>query len=737
MKYRDFHLSRCKVRAAKWLAFSTFLISVNSVCSQTVDLYHNSSVPQIAFAASDVKSSLENRGMEVELRELSALKAHSSGRKVVITQQTDTAALNLMKKQGSEPVGVLDAQAYALRTTRTRNDFSCWIIGGDASGAMYGGLQAAEYITFSGLNGVPNEEDAPYIKRRGIKFNIPLDVRSPSFSDRGDAAKTNIKHMWDISFWTEYFDVLARHRYNVISFWSKHPFSCMVKVPGYEKAVIEDVRDHDGLVKAMSIEEKIAFWQKVMLLAHNRGFEIYFINWNIFTSGATGKYGISNSRTNQTTIDYTRKSVYQFLKTYPLLTGIGVSAGENFGDASFEQREEWLYATFGEALWDYYKEDPNREITFIHRYLDSGVGSIMAKFKNLPEKYRIDISFKYTLGHLYTYHAPTYIYKTQDTRENVVAQLETHNKKCWMNLRNDDLFYLRWGSPDYVRDYLTNFPEKEKFVAGYYMGSDGYVWGRVFSSENDLFQGDLEVNKHWYRFMLWGRLGYNPHIPDDIFIQTMAVRFGQEQARQIFEAWNGGSKAFTTANSLIWWLWDGWWYPEGSKHSRGWRDVNDFISTTPPQGAPIYGIDEYKIRLDAGASMDKKSPLEVADAIRAYANTALGIGIPPGENEELRLISNDIRALGYLGLYFAEKIEGAVCHHLGQKNDAISHMQKAYWHWKSYTEIGAAMYKDQQLARTGMFRWGDYEDDAMNDIKIVGGTGPGNNQLPPRYQLDN
>ena len=706
--------------AAFWNAF---------LVREDVGVFHNSSVPQLAFAAGDVKSALEKRGLTAAMKELSDLSADYTGRKVVIALQSDAAALNLMTTQGGEAVGVLGDQAYALRTTGANADISCWVIGGDANGAMYGGLQVAETITFSGLKGLRSEEDAPYIERRGIKFNIPLDVRNPSFSDKGDAAKTNIKHMWDMSFWTEYFDVLARHRYNVISFWSKHPFTCMVKVPGYEDAVIEDVRDHDGLVKTMSIEEKIRFWQDVMQLAHNRGFEIYFINWNIFTSGASGKYGISNSRTNQATIDYTRKSVYQFLKTYPLLTGIGVSAGENFGDASFAQREEWLYATFGEALWDYYREDPDRDITFIHRYLDSGVGSIMAEFKNLPQKYRIDISFKYTLGHLYTYHAPTYIYKTQDTKENVVAQLETYHKKCWMNLRNDDLFYLRWGSPDYVRNYLTNFPEKEKYVAGYYMGSDGYVWGRVFSSENALFQGDLEVNKHWYRFMLWGRLGYNPKLPDSVFVNTIAARFGQEQAQHIFDAWNGGSKAFTAANSLIWWLWDGWWYPEGSKRAQGWRDVNDFINTSPPQGAPVYSIKEYKNRLNAGDPMEKKTPLEVAAEIRAYANTALGTVIRTGDNEELRLVSNDIKALGYLGLYFAEKIEAAVYHHLGQKSKAISHMQNAYWHWKSYTEIGDAMYKDQRLARTGMFRWGDYDDDAIDDIKTVGGSGPGDKRV--------
>ena len=45
------------------------------------------------------------------------------------------------------------------------------------------------------------------------------------------------------------------------------------------------------LVKKISIDEKIKFWQDVMLYAHNRGIEIYLFTWNIYVTGAE-KYGI-------------------------------------------------------------------------------------------------------------------------------------------------------------------------------------------------------------------------------------------------------------------------------------------------------------------------------------------------------------------------------------------------------------------------------------------------------------
>ena len=39
------------------------------------------------------------------------------------------------------------------------------------------------------------------------------------------------------------------------------------------------------------------------------------------------------------------------------------------------------------------------------------------------------------------------------------------------------MYYLRWGDPDFARAYLTNLPDLSK-IAGFYMGPDGYCWGR-------------------------------------------------------------------------------------------------------------------------------------------------------------------------------------------------------------------------------------------------------------------
>ena len=99
---------------------------------------------------------------------------------------------------------------------------------------------------------------------------------------------------------------------------------------------------------------------------------------------------------------------------------------------------------------------------------------------------------------------------------------------CWLNLRNDDLFVLRWGDPDYVREFMANVPrDLMRWEAGYFMGPDGFVQGREFVHKDPDLSGQLEVDKHWYRFMMFGRLGYDLTLTREFFEQKLRHRFPQ------------------------------------------------------------------------------------------------------------------------------------------------------------------------------------------------------------------
>ena len=54
------------------------------------------------------------------------------------------------------------------------------------------------------LADLADSDHTPHIERRGIKLNIPLDVRTPSYSDNSDSAQNNIGEMWSFDFWREF-----------------------------------------------------------------------------------------------------------------------------------------------------------------------------------------------------------------------------------------------------------------------------------------------------------------------------------------------------------------------------------------------------------------------------------------------------------------------------------------------------------------------------------------------------
>ena len=224
--------------------------------AETVGVFYDSTVPQASFAASDLQGDLEQQNYTVELKPLTMLKADYSHKRIVLTLDSAVPTMEIFQAAGGELVVELGGQAFALRTT-TEGSQTHWVFGGDINGLMYGGLQLAETIRFRGLDGQYNSQESPHIKYRGVKYNLPLDARVPTYcgyGDKklsqafgGDAARQAIPAVWDMQYWKDWFDQMARDRFNVISIWNSHPFPALLDI---EEAV-EDVQGFNGYAKTM------------------------------------------------------------------------------------------------------------------------------------------------------------------------------------------------------------------------------------------------------------------------------------------------------------------------------------------------------------------------------------------------------------------------------------------------------------------------------------------------------
>lgn len=438
------------------LVFCCSLCQINYLHAETIGVFYDQGVAQWEFAADDIQKALEGYGFNVEINDLTSLDENYQNKKIVIALSGSSVVSSLLNAQGGKAVSIEGKETYALRTAH-EPVMSFWSIGGDAVGAMYGALEIAENISLHGFVSIEDKEASPYLEKRGIKLNIPLDARTPSYADAGDAAQENIPEMWSWDFWTSHLDNLARDRYNAITLWNLHHFPSLVKVPGYENVALEDVKrstidfkewfpkyhnsgenmynstiaNYLETLKVMTIEEKIEFWRNVMQYAKNRGIDFYLITWNVFmTAARDSEYGITDDQNNPITTDYLRKSVRAAFETYPLLKGIGVTAGENM-EGDNDKKETWLWETYGLGLVDAQENDnTDRQFEFIHRHWWSSMTKIKEKFK-FNSDVEFNFSYKYARARLFSQTNPTFI-------DGVLNELPS-GSRFWLNLRNDDI----------------------------------------------------------------------------------------------------------------------------------------------------------------------------------------------------------------------------------------------------------------------------------------------------------
>jgi hypothetical protein len=460
------------------------------------------------------------------------------------------------------------------------------------------------------------------------------------------------------------------------------------------------------VVKRVTIDGKIEFWRWVMQQAADRGIRVYVFTWNVFTFGAAGKHGITDDLNNPITKKYFRASVRELVKTYPLLAGIGITAGENMPkEMESKAKEAWLWDTYGEGVRDALKDDPKREFGLIHRFHWTAQSDILDAFKDYPGK--IEFSFKYSVAHMYSITKPPFI---QPLLENIAP-----GRKTWLTVRNDDIYTFRFGDPAYARDYVLNMPPADK-MAGFYMGPDGYVWGRDFLERNPApGPRPLVVEKQWYSFMLWGRLAYDPSLPDSHFERVLAARHPAVPAHALFRALQGASRVMPLTTRFFWGDIDLKWFPEAClshPRSKGFYTVRHFMEGITMPGADVLPVRDWRARLLARRPTDGTTPLEIAAALDGAAvdtlSSLVALRRAARQDAELEKIVDDCEALAWLGRYYAAKIRGACALALFDANGdtfehaaALRHLGDALAHWKNYAAVRDARYVPALYNRLG------------------------------------
>jgi len=107
-------------------------------------LFVDGKSPQAMFAAEDIQSSLKQKGHDVKQFSLAQLDRRTEGTRIILVPRSNAEAVRQMQSEGARPPGTLKSEGYSLRVSSKAGRSMYWVVGADAAGVMYGGLELAE-----------------------------------------------------------------------------------------------------------------------------------------------------------------------------------------------------------------------------------------------------------------------------------------------------------------------------------------------------------------------------------------------------------------------------------------------------------------------------------------------------------------------------------------------------------------------------------------------------------------
>ena len=353
----------------------------------------------------------------------------------------------------------------------------------------------------------------------------------------------------DLDYWESFLEMMVENKFNALTLWNMHPYMYMVKSTSFPKA------------SPFSEEEMTkweAFWKGLFQMAKDRGIDTYLVNWNIFLPEAFSKeYGVADyssesgdgfigeGETNDNIEAYMREMVTLTLNKYENLSGIGLTLGERMGGMTSEERRNWVNRTMIAGL-----KAANRKARLIYRApLSAGKenhGSVSVTTEKLTrdaiESFDLEddvwVSFKFNWSHAHSSPKMSIVHGGMLTDTYWEPYSEKY-KGLW-TMRNEDFFVMRWGDPDFIRDFLDL--NSQQYIGGCIIGSETYIPAKDFFTKEEHRSWDYAFERQWLFYKVWGNLMYDRNVPDDYFAEALAKKFDLSDGGDLLEAWKLASK---------------------------------------------------------------------------------------------------------------------------------------------------------------------------------------------------
>jgi hypothetical protein len=592
-----------------------------------------------------------------------------------------------------------------------------WIVGGaDDRGLMYAELDVADRIGWVNDNASPLSEVRDALER-------------PAVRDRAVSIYTMNRAYWesrfyDEAYWARYLDMLAQNRFNslVVIFGYENggflapPYPYFFDVEGFA-----DVR-MVGITRKQQ-QDNLRALNRLIRMAHDRGLSLTVGIWDHIYRGGVQGGGVPGANeavqrptaglvwgvTGRNLVPYTKAALAKFVQQVPALDGIQFRMHDESGLKNSEQAGFWrdVFAMMQEKA-------PHLRLDLRAKGLPDAV---------IETALGMDVNFrittKYWMEQMCLPFHPTHVnLQDQHNRRHSYADLLRYPQRykvVWRLWNGGTARVLLWGDPEYARRFVesTHLYDGDGFEVNEPLATK--MEGQPHDAKSfELLKPpyryyDYEFERYWHFFQAFGRIGYNPATPADVWQREFERRFGKPAAPFVEKGLHRASWVLPRIVAAC--------YPYSYfPMTRGWAEkqrLGDLPAYAKAEGSDVQqfaSFDEEAKNQLAGTETAKTRPLETSRwlseaAAEILENAATAEKLVAGHrNKEFDSTIVDLKILANLSLFHARRIPAAVsyCRYVrsGEVRDldeAIAHEGHAIEAWQSLVRAAGDVYADDLM----------------------------------------
>jgi len=654
-----------------------------------------------------LRAALQKRGMPLE--ETYALEQATGGALLIAGTGASPSVARLL--DALELAAPTARESLRIRRTRWNGREVLLVTGGDDRGLMYALLDVAERVGWAERSQYPfaavrDTDEQPEVVERSLSI---YTMHKAHFEQR----------FYDERYWARYLDMLARCRFNTFALLFAYesagyfapPYPYFFDVPGFPQVHVA------GYTPAIQRRNLDAL-NRLIAMTHERGLDFTLGIWDhIYRGGVQQGPGQDPDHplpwrvvgvTGDNLMPYSTAALRELLQRVPNLDAIQFRMHGESGLTKAEMDVFWA------EIYDLIVEQ-GRGLRFDARvkgFPDHLIDLALQKGVN------IRLCTKYWMEQMSLPFHPTHIHpENQHDRRHSYADLLRYPQRYKMHWRlwnGGTSRILLWGDPQYVRRFVgsTHLYDGEGFDVNEPLAT------RMASQDHDLPPvpllqepyrfGDYEFERYWHFFQLWGRLGYNPQTPSEVWEREFARRFGAagvhmqrglHQASQVLPrivACNYPYRLFPTTRGWV------------EKQRMG--NLTEYAHALPSDTEQFLSIqDEARCMLDGQDSAKTRQMTTSAWFARIAAKVLAEVeqaeqAADANPGPEFLTTMTDLRILAQLALYHAHRIPAAIAWVLYEQtgdwhayDEALQHEREAVAAWRGLVEAADGVYADDLM----------------------------------------